>query len=628
MLNTIRKKLHKLPRFLITGTLTIGASLMLGLLSFGGMYAIWPLWPVAMIGFVLSSVYEGEIYIQNIRGAFNKLYSPYNQLQQKLAKQFLIRILSSYQENDSQLPAFCQDYINLLRRQRQLKQAHATQDQLNTIAKEIIDAEVWFGRQLFRKPGKKTAYANEINQWINQRHAQEQNQFRQLLKKRQQARYIAGGFSFILSSTFMAIGTLYLLNQTFAAIPLLATLPLSVTPFAIVPLAIFAGVAYGYLTYHTLTDMIEHNTFKKMADIFRAPWQNNLSKKERAKKALLCLAVVGLVFLAVALTICTAGTWWTVAKQVHPLLPRMSNIFRAIFAGATAVINGLSSLAFNWQNTMESVEGLTHANEAPHAHHHLRELWDNLRQRENLWQIFNPFRLFLLCTIYPLRCIFFLGHVLSIGVTGDRIPNVNMFLSIFLGVFSEMLEDWHYFFGHDHHHHQVNPQPLTAHELLQQHGHEEEHNHDHSLDLPTRIIKAVFSPVYVLARLWNWSAKTYHPMPIAQNQQPLLPPVNNNPVDIPTSIGWKKESILTRLQSFEKQHFQWGYKPADLRKKKQIFVDLQDELIHVESADQIRTALNTAANNPRITAHRFFTTSQQTASQTCLSSEVRLAAGL
>lgn len=631
MLNWLRK----LPRFLITGTLTIGVSLMLGLLSFGGMYAIWPLWPVALLSFALSSIYEGEIYIRNIKGAFKKLFSPHNQLQQKLAKQCLLEILSTYPENSPQFPAFCHDYIKLHRRKDQLTKAGATHHTLEDIEQEILAAEVWFSKQLFRKSGKKTSYAQGVIHWLDTQHAQEQTQFQQLLKKRQRARNLAAGFSFVLSSTFMGIGTVYLLSETFAVIPLLATLSLSVTPFAIVPLAVFAGIAYGLLTYHTITDMIERNTFKKMADIFHAPWKNNLSSKERAKKILLCIAVIALILLAGALTICTAGTWWTVAKQVHPLLPRLSNICRAIFAGATAVVNGLSSLAFNWQNTMESVEGITHHDEAPHAHHslrdHLSELWQALRQRENLWQIFNPFRLLLFVTIEPLRRILFVGHVVSIGVTSDRIPKVNMFVSALLGSFSEMIEDWHYFFGHDHHHAHATSQNPTNRELLEQHLHEEEHGHDHSLDLPTRIIKIAFSPLYLLAKSWDWCATRYHPMPAAPSHQHAAPSITNNSAHDTLSVQWTKERILQRLQSFEKEHFRLAYKQASvIQQKKQIFANLQDNLIAVESPILIKQALDNAANIPVIKTHRFglFSTGQSTASQKFLESEIGLAAGL
>src|SRR3990167_10691011 len=103
-------RLRKLPRFLMIGTLTIGVSVMVGLLSFGGMYALWRLWPVAVICFALSTIYEAEIYFQNMRGAFKKLFSPYSQLQHTLAKQCLLQLLST-QADDAQLPEFCSDYI-------------------------------------------------------------------------------------------------------------------------------------------------------------------------------------------------------------------------------------------------------------------------------------------------------------------------------------------------------------------------------------------------------------------------------------------------------------------------------------------------------------------------------------
>src|SRR3990167_3092504 len=68
--------------------LTLGASLILGLLSFGGMYALWPALVPALTGFFLSVIYEGEIYTQNLERAFEKIFNP-NYFKKQLAKAFL-----------------------------------------------------------------------------------------------------------------------------------------------------------------------------------------------------------------------------------------------------------------------------------------------------------------------------------------------------------------------------------------------------------------------------------------------------------------------------------------------------------------------------------------------------------
>lgn len=89
--------------------LTVGASLILGFLSFGGMYALWPVLPLAFAGFALSVAYEGEIYLQNIKGALNKLFK-FNYLKNYLAKEYLLNHFPNTDEENC--PQFFKDYKN------------------------------------------------------------------------------------------------------------------------------------------------------------------------------------------------------------------------------------------------------------------------------------------------------------------------------------------------------------------------------------------------------------------------------------------------------------------------------------------------------------------------------------
>ena len=145
-------KLKKLPRYLALSVLTSGASSILGFLSFGGMFALWPILPVAFTAFGLSVAYEGEIYLQNINGALNKLFK-HNQLERGLAKQYLLKKMLEITPED--YPPFFKDY------QKQLKLLHQFgHDRLNKdsrgqkrqVEKTLGDMEKWFAIQLF--PGK------------------------------------------------------------------------------------------------------------------------------------------------------------------------------------------------------------------------------------------------------------------------------------------------------------------------------------------------------------------------------------------------------------------------------------------------------------------------------------------
>ena len=94
-------KLKKTLPSLAHWSLMLGAGLTLGFLSFSGMYALAPLLPLAFTALGLSVAYEGEIYLQNIKGAWRKLFKP-NYVKQQLANDYLLQAL----ENNAQHPFF------------------------------------------------------------------------------------------------------------------------------------------------------------------------------------------------------------------------------------------------------------------------------------------------------------------------------------------------------------------------------------------------------------------------------------------------------------------------------------------------------------------------------------------
>lgn len=72
--------------------LVIGASIILGFLSFSGMYVLLPILAVGVVAYVLSVGFEGEIYYRNMMGALEKLFKP-NYLKRQLAKECLRDLL-------------------------------------------------------------------------------------------------------------------------------------------------------------------------------------------------------------------------------------------------------------------------------------------------------------------------------------------------------------------------------------------------------------------------------------------------------------------------------------------------------------------------------------------------------
>ena len=104
---------NKIPYNLLLIFLTLGASLILGFLSFGGMFALFPFLGLAFAAFVLSIAYEAEIYLQNNKGALNKLLK-HNYLENFLAREYLLTSFPT-DINAEDCPQFFKDYAAQLK---------------------------------------------------------------------------------------------------------------------------------------------------------------------------------------------------------------------------------------------------------------------------------------------------------------------------------------------------------------------------------------------------------------------------------------------------------------------------------------------------------------------------------
>ena len=91
-------RMKKIALELSSWVLAISASMILGLLSFSGMLAIWPILTFAFAAFIFAIFIEGEIYLQNIRSALEKLTTP-KAYENQLIRLYLQEKLKTYDEN-------------------------------------------------------------------------------------------------------------------------------------------------------------------------------------------------------------------------------------------------------------------------------------------------------------------------------------------------------------------------------------------------------------------------------------------------------------------------------------------------------------------------------------------------
>jgi len=216
--------------------------------------------------------------------------------------------------------------------------------------------------------------------------------------------------------------------------------------------------------------------------------------------------------LALTLTICTAGTWWTIAQQVRPLFGWMRRIPSVFMAVINPMIMWFSSLSFNIENTSGTLHELFPEHDSNDPVDNSPSLWEKIKtacgntakhlwEKENIGQWLNPFRP-MLYLILSLRYVLFAGHLFSIGVTADRIPKLSQYVSSCLGGLSEGFEDWDYFFGEHTH-------PNTLHALLHDRLSESQ-GHNHDQDLPSKLVNLCATPFYYASAHWNAYFSTFN----------------------------------------------------------------------------------------------------------------------
>ena len=351
-------KFHKIPYYVTPWFLMAGSSLTMGLLSFSGILAIWPILPLAIAGFVLSIAYEGEIYLQNIKGALKKLFKS-NQLERQLAKTFLLEH-GFPKTPGSDRPQFLKDYErqwHLLHRFEHKQLDPSSLERKRRVEKTLGDMEKWFAEQLFSDQEGKTSYQKELRAWLKKK---KDDQLMSLMDEFQSKRNFRHVMYQVLmafcaiSAVFMGIGTSYLLVEAFAVIPWFAALPVAWLPVFIVPMAAIAGVAYGFLVYNAITDMIASEIVTKWLNKISQDLANPQQKWSGVGKV--CVLTV-MFLITLALSVCTAGTWWTVVKTTRPVFNWMSKIPSFIMLGLNPLILSLSTWAFNVENISETLEG-------------------------------------------------------------------------------------------------------------------------------------------------------------------------------------------------------------------------------------------------------------------------------
>ncbi len=490
------EKYHKYARRIFAG----GASLIIGLLSFGGMYALIPFVIPSLISSVLATIYEGHIYSENWDRFYEKMKSS-DYFENQLPKYYLERYFQ-----DSKTPnrvPFFELYEEKIR-QKRTEAVKEELDALEALFAEQIGAGKDFEGTNFAEYAD---YAEELHRFLHAKKEEDGTSIHEDYEYSRKRRIwlvpLLKFFGFGVTALFMSIGTTYLLVELFTLVPLLSMIPFSVLPIIIVPASIIAGIAYGGLTFNALTNLMANDTFlrwwRRIRDDFK---RDGFSLKH----ATMTLSVVSLTALALTLTICTAGTWLTIARSVRPLFGWMKYMPAPIMHVINPIIMWISSFAFNVENTSGTLHELfpepdPKVKPAKSVWQQFKEACSNaynhVKEKENLKQRLNPWRMALMLVL-SMRYVFFLGHLISIGVTADRIPGLSQYISAGLGALGEGTEDWHYFFSHSH---ANDLKSLLRERLGEAQGHS--HGEEDEEDLPTQLVNWAASYLYKFSAKWD-----------------------------------------------------------------------------------------------------------------------------
>lgn len=605
--------------------LTFGASLSLGLLSFGGMWIFWPVFSLSLATFALSVIYEGEIYHKNIFRALLKLNNP-QFIEQKIAEEFLEYLTQHHDTLTQELISLKQKLKEFKENSKPENEIYEINEKIKQINKELETydiatyfpdythvlsqlslsdsedlherrqkMEIFIGEELlsFREK-KNNKLSIQLKECFNL-HQINPDELHKKVESKRKLHLNIQIFS-MTAALLMSIGSIYLLLETLEILTLI-TISAQLLPFIIIPLSVLVGISYGFLTYNSLTDFLLNETLNKwLQEIYNEMKSGDVFKDN--KKLSFIIVSLFVLILNLTLTLCTAGTWWTLVNQNFNTWKWLASAPMKIVVNMISIVIALATLCFNLENTIETINEIR-SNKANNEHKHKII-------PETTWQQLNPFRALLKITYVPLRIILFLGHLLSISLTSDRMPGVPAFVSISLGFLSEGLEDGHYFLDFKNLF-SVIPEETECTHNPQAHIHS---------DLPKNILQTLFIGLFYPAAYWHY---VFQDHPKTKSFQACLDfyfgkkenKINDNEALLSLSPDWLKQEVKMNCEVELNRLNGCVINPVLIEEKKRAIELLKNS----ENIDDIRIIRQ---KNPRLGTHRLFQSNEETSTNQCI----------
>ncbi len=501
---------NKPLRYTLTTLFCIGAIALIGILSFSGMLYLTNAIAAALVSAAFAMIIEGEIYKQNILGGvdialhfgkFIEIDSYKNLLKKCAQKQHLTQncpTMAEYHKLQKRLSKLQSHWV-LSKEQR---------EKLAQTQNRLAEIESGFYRFLNNQLDMSNQADIEFNEDFNTVFPQKSPVLQSLQTKIKRKRILLW-ISMPVTVLGGAMAMFVTASELTAALAVFGISATTTVMCAVVwPLAVVAAIGYMLMIYKTFVDIIHHKTIQKHWQSFK----NSYNEGNTMTKVLYTTGMVLLIGLAITATIATAGTWWSAAQTGIALIPFISTTSSAVKNVITTVgigLLGISHLIFDYANSLESMETITaspslsavpidqraHVKAKSPTHRYVNILYHKLNKSFSNWCAkplyvrCNPFIWINNIIELPFRLLLILGHLISIGVTGDRLGNINPAITATIGAAQEGVTDFHYVFGHDDDH-------------CEGDHHHAHPNHQHS-DIAGICLNIILAPTKLLAAAWN-----------------------------------------------------------------------------------------------------------------------------
>lgn len=484
-------------RYTLTILFSVGAIALLGILSYTGMLYLTGSVAASLLSAGLAIIIEGEIFKRNILSGVGKFLELGHYIERdSYCKQ--LKELSDKNHEDSSL---LKDYHDLRKYKKKLEHKKRLSDdqqkELERCDARLAEIENFFIRYINNELDPNNRTEQNLKARLDQRIPNKNDLYNTLRSNINWEQLwlwlstpftVGGGIMAMLVAVAQLPEAFVALN--FAVTPALTTL-------IIWPLAILGGLGLMFITYNTFVEVIHNKKWIKHWEAFK----ETIKHSNGWMIAFHIITMLSITGLAIFATIATASTWWYAAQTGITLLPFLSTLtvrIQTIIISVGATLFALGQVVFEYVNSLESHATMTRGQSPKGLTTDQQDSINSLSSfrkfytipvimaqndydiwvQKSLGERLNIFSWIITIIEIPFRFVIFIGHLISIGVTGDRLGNIHPAVTSTVGALQEAMTDLHYVWsGKCNHHH---------------------------YDFAGLFLNISLSPLKLLSASWNW----------------------------------------------------------------------------------------------------------------------------